>query len=315
MPNKKRRKKRRGRLLPALLCAAFLLLLSPGGRRLMLPQRQIGHAVSSSRPRAEAMSTHSQEGVYSYAACLVRRRDGAVLFEQMADEELAPASLTKIMTVLLGAERLDPMQEVTVPEDLSFLYAENASMAGFLPGEQVRAQDLFYGALLPSGAEACLGIARAVSGSEEGFTQLMNRRAAELGMENTHFENCHGLDAPGHASTARDLALLLNVALEDPVFRRVFTSAGYHLPASSAHPDGLALSSTLFARMGGLTFSGGEILGGKTGYTDQAGLCLASLARKNGEEYLLVTLGAPGTGSDEPLHIYDALYLYQKEAC
>lgn len=244
-------------------------------------------------------------------AFLMRREDGKVLLDLKGEEKIYPASMTKIMTVMLAAEQIgNPAAEVTLPNDFQRLYESNASMAGFVPGERVTAEDLFYGALLPSGADACLGLACEVSGSEEKFTGLMNKKAKELGLKDTHFTNADGLFDPDHYSTAKEIALLLDEALDQPEFYKVFTAKSHITAPNTSHPDGIWMSSTLFDQMETSTFPGGEVLGGKTGYTDEAGLCLASLAVIDGQEYILVTAKAPGTHQTEPFHIMDALSIY-----
>lgn len=122
-------------------------------------------------------------------AILLDAQSGRVLAQKRADERTAPASLTKMMTVLLAIEaEPDLDKQVTLPEDIfPALQTEKASMAGFVPDETVTVRDLLYGAMLPSGAECCEALAQLVSGSEENFAALMNQKAAELGMKNTHF--------------------------------------------------------------------------------------------------------------------------------
>lgn len=151
-----------------------------------------------------------------------------------------------------------------------------------------------------------------MSGSEEAFVALMNRKAGELGMKHTHFANCTGLTSPEHYSSAADLAVLLQAALNNETFRTVFTTGQYTSSVTAQHPKGLYMASTLLSRLDGGEVTGGQILGGKTGYTDAAGLCLASLAVVNGKEYILVTLGAPGNHATEQTNIMDAVQVYRR---
>lgn len=243
-------------------------------------------------------------GTSSRHALLMDARTGQVLARKRSGEEAAPASLTKMMTVLLATEALPDLDTpVTLPEDIfPALYKADASMAGFQPGETVTVRDLLYGAMLPSGAECCEALARQVSGSEEAFVALMNRKAGELSMKHTHFANCTGLTSPEHYSSAADLAVLLQAALNNETFRTVFTTGQYTSSVTAQHPKGLYMASTLLSRLDGGEVTGGQILGGKTGYTDAAGLCLASLAVVNEKEYILVTLGGtrkPRDGADQ----------------
>src|SRR5699024_6501471 len=128
-----------------------------------------------------------------------------------SDEKIYPASLTKIMTAIVAIENLPDLDEqIYLSEDMfEKLYSENASMAGFLPNEKVAAIDLIYGALLPSGAESCIGLADAIAGSEKSFVKLMNEKAEELGMNDTHFTNSTGLHDRNHYTTVNDIAKLL----------------------------------------------------------------------------------------------------------
>ncbi len=253
----------------------------------------------------------SAEGLHSPYAYLIRLQDQSVFLNQAGDEKIYPASMTKIMTALLAIEAYDDLSEtVTVPEEIfAELTEQNASVAGFSPGERVTVRDLVYGVLLPSGGDASLALAQAIAGSEEAFVQKMNEKAAQLGMANTHFTNACGLHAAQHYSTCRDIAVLLSYALKNDAFRQAFTATRYSVQPTNAHPEGFTFRSTLFASTDG-TFTGGHILGGKTGYTSDAGLCLASLAEKDGVEYILVTAGAQGDHHTDPYHIEDALLLY-----
>lgn len=242
-------------------------------------------------------------------AILLDAQSGQVLAQKRADERTAPASLTKMMTVLLAIEgEPDLDKQVTLPEDIfPPLQTENASMAGFMPGETVTVRDLLYG------AECCETLARLVSGSEENFAALMNQKAAELGMKNTHFTNPTGLTDTEHYSSAADMAKLLQAALHNATFRTIFTAEHYTTTATAQHPEGVSLTSTLLGKLDGTELpEGAQIEGGKTGYTAAAGLCLASLATVNGKEYILVTLAAPGDHGTEQYNIRDAVQVYRK---
>ena len=254
------------------------------------------------------------DGLNSPHAILLRADSGEVLAEKDADSTIYPASMTKMMTALLAIEANPDLDTpVTLPEEIfPALQAQNASLAGFQPGETATVRDLLYGAMLPSGAECCEALARQVSGSEEAFVALMNRKAGELGMKHTHFANCTGLTSPEHYSSAADLAVLLQAALNNETFRTVFTTGQYTSSVTAQHPKGLYMASTLLSRLDGGEVTGGQILGGKTGYTDAAGLCLASLAVVNGKEYILVTLGAPGNHATEQTNIMDAVQVYRR---
>lgn len=257
-----------------------------------------------------SLSELTEDDLYSAAALLIRRSDGKVLLDFHGDSPIWPASMTKIMTAWLGVSNLEPGQTVTLPEEIfTPLYQANASLAGFLPGEKVTAEDLLYGVLLPSGAEAAAGVELLVSGGEAAFVEEMNREASRLGMDHTNFVNSSGLHHPDHTSTCEDLAKLLDTALENQWFREIFT-AHSHTAYGSYHTQGFQLTSTLWSRITWEQPADWTLQGGKTGFTNDAGQCLASLAEKDGEEYILVTAGAPGDGQTEAYHIWDAYTVY-----
>lgn len=287
-PSRRGRSQRRYRVLLWVLAAAALLLVLFRQENVLL-------------------------GTASRHALLMDAQTGEIVARKRDSEEADPASLTKMMTVLLATEALPDLDApVTLPEDIfPALYAADASMAGFKPGEEVTVRDLLYGAMLPSGAECCEALARLVSGSEEAFVALMNQKAGELGMKHTHFANCTGLTDLEHYSSAADLAVLLQAALQNETFRTVFTTEEYTSSATAQHPQGLHMTSTLLGKLNGTELENGQILGGKTGYTQAAGLCLASLAQVNGKEYILVTLGAPGDHATEQTNITDAVQVYR----
>lgn len=252
--------------------------------------------------------------MYSSNAILVNLDENQILLDKKSEEKIYPASLTKMMTVLVAIEQISNLQEeIILPKHIfRDLLEENASVAGFLPNEKLTVEDLLYGSMLPSGAEASLGLAEYVAGSERGFVKLMNEKARQLGMKNTHFVNTTGLHHPEHYTTVKDLSLLLQYALTNDDFRNVYTAERYSIKSTNLHPEGITFTSRMFQHMTSSALPGGEILGGKTGYTEDAGLCLASLALINGQEYVLVTVGADGSPRTEQYNITDAISVYSQ---
>jgi D-alanyl-D-alanine carboxypeptidase (penicillin-binding protein 5/6) len=155
-----------------------------------------------------------------------------------------------------------------------------------------------------------LGLADQIAGSEQNFVKLMNQKAADLGMEIPIFENAAGLHNVNHYTTVKDLAILLSYALKNDTFREIFTSSRHSTPPTNKHSGGITFYSTMFEDFNNQNIIGGEILGGKTGYTDEAGLCLASLAKVGKQEYILVTAGAKGNHKSEQYNVTDALAVY-----
>lgn len=291
----RRRQRRRRRVLAAVMLSVVLLSFTAY------------FVLGQDKGERESLS-----GLNSPNAILVELETGKVLGEKKADEKIYPASLTKIMTAVLAVENIGDLQErITVPEEIfPKLYEEGASMAGFCPGEEAVGLDLLYGVLLPSGAECCLTFADRIAGSEEDFVDMMNEKAKELGMEHTHFTNSTGLQDEDHYSTVRDISVLLRYALAGDTFRQVFTSSSYSTNPSACHPEGFTFYSTMFQEMNSAAVTDGEILGGKTGYTKEAGLCLASLAVIGQKEYILITAHARGDHETRQYHVEDAVKVY-----
>ncbi|MGW8115154.1 D-alanyl-D-alanine carboxypeptidase family protein [Caproicibacterium sp. NSD3] len=273
-----------------------------------------GSSVTSIPQNSDPPVSIDTGNLHSPCAILVRLSDKAVLMQKQSDEKIYPASLTKMVTAIVAIENLPNLQKKVELSSSIFqpLYNEDASRAGFLPEEKVPAIDLLYGALLPSGAECCIGLANEISGSEQNFVEMMNQKAEQLGMKNTHFANSTGLQNESHYTTVKDLSILLTYALQNKTFREIFTSSSHSTAATNKHQDGITFTSTLSKSLKGHTFPDGEILGGKTGYTDEAGLCLASLARVDGKEYILVTVGAKGDHETEQYDIDDACEVYKE---
>lgn len=262
----------------------------------------------------EEFNEITTDDLYSSNAILISLDDNEILLDKSSDEKIYPASLTKIMTAIVAIENLPDLDEqIYLSEDMfEKLYSENASMAGFLPNEKVAAIDLIYGALLPSGAESCIGLADAIAGSEKSFVKLMNEKAEELGMNDTHFTNSTGLHDRNHYTTVNDIAKLLKYALQNDIFREVYTSKRHTTKATNLRSDGITFQSTMFRKMKTDNVNNGTIKGGKTGYTEEAKLCLASLAEIDGKEYILVTANADGSPYTEQFNILDAFTVYNQ---
>ena len=154
-----------------------------------------------------------------------------------------------------------------------------------------------------------MGLALYTSGSEEAFAAEMNRRAAALGMTGTHFTNCTGHHDDGHFSTLSDIALLLAYMEQDETLHEILSTYQYTTSPTPQHPEGLLLTSTVFSRMVGDESGVCEIVGGKTGYTAEAGQCLAVYAVRNdtGRPFVCVTAGAGNKWHP----VYDSIYLCQ----
>ena len=291
----------------------FKFIITPGNQhRFETEYDDNTTLVPSAEIEPDSSVSISLDKLNSTNAILIRLEDQTILMQKSSEEKIYPASLTKMMTAIVAIENLTNLQKEIQLTHYTFngLYSANASMAGFQPGEKVRAIDLLYGVMLPSGAEACIGLADQIAGSEQDFVTMMNQKAADLGMDNTHFENTTGLHNENHYTTVKDLAVLLSYALQNDTFREIFTSSRHSTQPTNKHPEGITFYSTMFEKLNNQNIIGGEILGGKTGYTDEAGLCLASLAKVGNQEYILITAGAKGDIYSEQYNITDALAVY-----
>lgn len=219
--------------------------------------------------------------VSAEAAVVMDADSGRLLYAQNPDKRLANASTTKIMTALLTLEQPDQDRYFTVDSDA--IQVEGTTM-GLQPGDSVTLHQLAAGMLLPSGNDAANAAAVEIAGSEEAFVRLMNQRAAELGLENTQYRNPSGLDAEGHYSSARDLATLAAHALENEDFADIVSKQEIRMAfGNPPYNRSLYTTNKLLERYP-------YAIGVKTGYTDDAGLCLVTAAEKDGTRLIIVTL-------------------------
>ncbi len=228
-------------------------------------------------------------------AIIIDKKDNSVIAQRKAKERAYPASTTKIMTLLTAVDLIEDYSD-TFTMSLAItdpLFTEGASVAGFLDGEAVNMTDLLYGTILPSGADAAMGLAVKLAGSEEAFVGLMNKKAEELGLTDTHFDNVTGLHSENNYSTAYDMAIILDTALQNEICKKVLSTYQYTTASTSHHPEGILLSSTLFTYMYGTEPETATILGGKTGYVNESGYCIASYGENNESKnrYIVVTFG------------------------
>ena len=243
-------------------------------------------------------------------AVLADAETGDILAEKGSDVLLSPASMTKILTLLVAAEHITDWEQVFVMdrETADFCYRHDCSVVGYEVGEEVPARELLYGCILSSGADASLGLAVLSAGSQEAFVERMNEKAAELGLsEGAHFTNCVGLYAPEHRCTARDMALILRAAMENELCREILTTKRFHTAATDFHPEGQDLSNWFLRRIEDKDCGGVEVLAAKTGYVAESGSCAASFAQDaEGRGYLCVT----GNAHSAWRAIYDHVEVY-----
>ncbi len=250
---------------------------------------------------------------YSEYAILIGLSDNRVIAEKYGKRRINPASMTKILTVLVAAEHIEPEDlddKFTMTLEITdYGYIHDCSSAGFEKDEVVTVRDLFYGTILPSGADAAVGLSVYVSGSQEDFVELMNEKLAELGLSETaHFTNCVGIYDENHYCTAYDMAMIMQAAIDNELCREILTAHTYTTSETEQHPEGLIISNWFLRRIEDK--EGGEgVVCAKTGYVAQSKSCAASYAEdKEGNGYICVTAGAESQWKC----IYDHAGLYRK---
>lgn len=268
-----------------------------------------------SAQRTEA--TQAMDGeVYSNYGIFINLRTGNILAERNSATVINPASMTKILTVLVAAEQLESMEDLddhfTITREITdYSYVNDCSAAGFAADETVTVRDLFYGTVLPSGADAAAGLAMYTSGSLDAFVELMNQKLEALGLSSTaHFTNCVGLYDTDHHCTVYDMAMILEAALDNELCREVLSAKTYTTSATDEHPEGILLSNWFLRRIEDKD-TGGRVISGKTGYVVQSGSCAASYGvDRKGNAYLCVTADATSSWRC----IYDHVALYKQFA-
>ena len=233
--------------------------------------------------------------LYSENALLIDLESNTVLVQKNADARIYPASMTKVMTVLVAAEHIENWDETfTMTQSIiDPLFLADASMAGFVHGEEVSMTELLYGAVLPSGAEATEALAIVTAGSEEAFAALMNEKAQELGLKDTHFVDASGLHDENHYTTLSDMAIIMQAALDNPHCREVLTSVNHTSLATTQNPEGVAMTNRFLYRIRPQQTGNVDIQAAKTGYTAQAMNCCVSYGiMENGRAAICVTAHA-----------------------
>lgn len=248
--------------------------------------------------------------VDSHYGILVDLESGNVIAQRAADEVISPASMTKILTVLVAAEHVKNLDDqVTITQEITdYIYQNDCSAVGFAVGETVPVRDLLYGTILPSGADAALGLANYVAGSQEAFVALMNQKVQELGLSDTaHFANVIGIYDEQNHCTVTDMAMILKAAVENDLAREVLSAHTYTTAKTEQHPEGIKISNWFLRRIEDKD-SGGTVQCAKTGYVVQSGNCAASyMESASGKHYICVT----GTAHSAWRCIYDHVAIYK----
>ena len=239
---------------------------------------------------AETVNSWPQApSVYGASAILMDADSGAILYASNAHERLYPASITKIMTGLLAIENLNLNDTITYTNQILITIPSDAAKLGLVEGETTTIRDALYALLLRSANEVATGLAFQVSGSESEFAKLMTERAAQAGALDTHFANASGLHQEDHYTTAYDMAMIARTAMANPEFATIWGSENYTLAATNKsesfriwHRHALLLSTSQYYYP--------YAIGGKTGYTDEAGRTLVTAAEKDGLRLICVIM-------------------------
>ncbi len=221
--------------------------------------------------------------IKSRAALTIDASTGEILFSKNSNRRLPPASTTKLMTAIVAAEKEDLSRVVTISKKAS---RTAPTKAGFRAGDQITMEALLYAALLGSANDAAVALAEAVAGSEQKFVSWMNEKAFSLGAENTKFINATGLPGNGQYTTAWDLSRILNHALGIPKLREIIGTPEARITTEKGKVFHLRSTDKLL-------WWDEKIIGGKTGFTNQAGHCFVCAARGEGKTILVAILGSP----------------------
>lgn len=277
-------------------------------------ERQIEERKNTQYYAAETSETTGMgEDVISQYGIVIDVNNDTILAARDGKTRMYPASMTKVMTVLVAAENIPEEkldEEVTVtPEVNYYASSHGASRVGFVDNETVKVRDLFYGTILPSGADAAVTLATYVAGSHEAFVDMMNERVAELGLsDTTHFTNCVGLFDNDHYSTCYDMAMIMHAAINTPLCREVMSTRVYTTTPTDQHPNGIEISNWFLRRAEDKPI-GATLMCAKTGYVKESGNCATSYAKDDkGNDIIIVT----GNSNGSWRCIYDHIALYRK---
>lgn len=248
-------------------------------------------------------------------AIVVNTNTGRTVYEKNADDKVAIASLTKIMTALVIIENCNDLDAMVETKLSSLLAIGNTGLVtiNLTTGEQMSVKDMLYCLLIHSAADASVVLADYIGGSIENFVEMMNKKAQEIGMNSTHFVNTHGLDAENHYSTARDMAVLAAYAMKNELFCDIVSRNTYTTAATNKNgPRTVSTTNYLLWTNSGYYYEFAD--GIKTGYTGDAGRCLVSTAIKGKTRYVSVVLGCDAYNNNGTMackHFTDSIYLFE----
>lgn len=236
--------------------------------------------------------------IYAESAIVMDAATGTILYNKDMDMRNYPASITKIMTALVALEHASLDEVVTYSYYATHSIEAGSSSIGTTEGEELTVEQSLYALLLSSANECGNGLAEHISGSIDGFVDLMNEKAAELGCTNTHFANPHGLHDENHYTSAHDMALIMQAALQNEDFVRISGTAKYNMPPTNKDTEITYMTNHhyMIAPYNGVTkYLDDTVIAGKTGYTSDALNTLVTAAERNGMTLIVVTMRTQGT--------------------
>lgn len=240
------------------------------------------------------------DGLNSKNVIVYNIDNNKIIYEKNGDKEVPIASLTKIMTTIVSIEEIKDLKEtVVITSEMLKGIPWDATVAGLKVNDKVTYEDLLYSSMIPSGADATQALAISLTGSIDNFVKLMNKKAKDLNLAHTNFVNTTGLDIDNHYSSVKDVLTLLNYSLKNSTFKKVYETKYY------TTSNNIELKSTLSHYNEYLNYDLSFIKGSKTGYTDDAGLCLSTESLIDGANIITVTTGADYT--------YDGYYNNMKD--
>ena len=273
---------RRKLFFATILCLSVLTGLSSPA---------FSYATEEAPVAADDLSWPAGPQLSAEGAILIDAETGAVLYEKNAEMRLYPASTTKLMTALLALENAALGETVTISHNAVYDIDVDSSRIWVDEGEQLSMEDSLYALMLPSANDLAYAIAEHVGGTKEGFAEMMNARAKELGCVNTHFMNPHGLDEEEHYTCPADLARITRPLLKNSAFIKISGSKNYQIPPTNLCNESRWVLNTHLMIRGTQPYDG--VIAGKTGHTDLAGANLVTCARRGTMTLIAVIMKAP----------------------
>lgn len=262
----------------------------------------------------------TSDGLYSEFAALVDMTTGEIIASKKAQKQIFPASMTKVMSLIVVYENLpnkDSLNnKITITQDMIDQKIREQLSGDLYMEDVLTVKDMIYALMLKSDGIAAIGLAEYIAGSEAAFVDLMNQKAAEMGLKQTNFTNCTGIHSENHYTTCQEMAAIMMYAMQNPFCAEVMSAASYRT-VTNAYPDGITFYHSLLVakfeqELPYLDLKTVDVTAGKTGWTGkESGRCLVSYAvGENGHKYVLVTAKAPNKNEE----VLDLEYIYNNYA-